>query len=100
MDDLKFGARNKRGDFTPSARLEVVPLWAWPPHIPKVLAWIPAYLWPWNAFHLATALAYWRFVVPDVDGCFGGSHDISTFLFGYLGLALGPGPWYPRRRKR
>jgi sterol desaturase/sphingolipid hydroxylase (fatty acid hydroxylase superfamily) len=67
MDDFKFGVRNKRGDFTPSARLEVVPLWAWPPQIPKVLAWIPGYLWPWNTFHVATALAYWRFVVPDVE---------------------------------
>ena len=37
MDDLKFGVRNKRGDWAPSARLEVVPLWVWPPQVAKVL---------------------------------------------------------------
>jgi sterol desaturase/sphingolipid hydroxylase (fatty acid hydroxylase superfamily) len=67
MDDVKFGARNKRGDFTPSARLELAPFWTRPPQVAKVLAWIPGYFWPWNAFHMASALAYWRFVVPDVE---------------------------------
>ena len=28
---------------------------------------MPGYIWPWNAFHMATALAYWYFVVPDVE---------------------------------
>lgn len=67
MDDLKFGTRNKRGDWAPSARIEVAPLWSRPPQLGKILRWIPGYLWPWNAFHLATALAYWHFVVPDVE---------------------------------
>ena len=66
MDDLRFGSRNKRGDFTPSAPLQPAPFWAWPPHPLKVLAWLPGYLWPWNALHMVTALLYWRFVVPDV----------------------------------
>ena len=67
MDDLKYGSRNKRGDWAPFGRLEVAPFWAWPPRIASVLHWLPEYLFPWNAFHLATALAYWRFVVPDVE---------------------------------
>ena len=25
------------------------------------------YIWPWNAFHVATALLYWVFVIPDVE---------------------------------
>lgn len=67
MDDLKFGRRNKRGDWSPDERIEVAPFWAWPPKILKVLHWLPEYLFPWNAFHMATALGYWYFVVPDVE---------------------------------
>ena len=67
MDDLAFGTRDKRGDWKPNARLEVAPFWSWPPRFRKVLGWIPGYLWPWNAFHMATALAYWFWVVPDVE---------------------------------
>src|SRR5262245_54350291 len=66
MDDLQFGTRNKRGDWTPTARVELPPFWAWPPNLVAILKWIPGYLFPWNAFHMATALAYWYLVVPDV----------------------------------
>jgi sterol desaturase/sphingolipid hydroxylase (fatty acid hydroxylase superfamily) len=76
MDDLKFGVRNKRGDWTPNASLEVAPFWRWPLDLAKLLAWLPGYLWPWNAFHMATALLYWRFVVPDVE-------TMKTFAFGW-----------------
>ena len=31
MDDLTFGTRNKRGDWTPHATVELPPLCAWPP---------------------------------------------------------------------
>ena len=67
MDDLKYGTRNKRGDWQPNGKLEIAPYWAWPPRLMKVLAWLPEYIWPWNAFHMATALAYWAFVIPDVE---------------------------------
>jgi sterol desaturase/sphingolipid hydroxylase (fatty acid hydroxylase superfamily) len=67
MDDLKYGTRNKRGDWQPNGKLEIAPYWAWPPRLMKVLAWLPAYIWPWNAFNMATALAYWRWIVPDVE---------------------------------
>ena len=66
MDDLQFGSRNKRGDWAPSAHLDLPPFWQRPFSLPKVLAWIPDYLFPWNAFHMATALIWWFFVVPDV----------------------------------
>jgi sterol desaturase/sphingolipid hydroxylase (fatty acid hydroxylase superfamily) len=66
MDDLKYGTRNKRGDWAPNGRQQIAPYWAWPPTVLTVLKWLPGYVWPWNAFHVATALAYWRFVVPDV----------------------------------
>lgn len=67
MDDLKFGTRNKRGDWAPSAVLDVPPFWKRPFSLPKVLAWIPEYLFPWNAFHMATTLIWWFYVVPDVE---------------------------------
>ena len=58
MDDLKTGTRNKRGDWAPTAALDVAPVMAWPPKLPRIIAWLPSYLWPWNAFHMATALLY------------------------------------------
>jgi Fatty acid hydroxylase superfamily len=66
MDDLQSGTRNKRGDWAPSARIELAPFWQRPVSLPKILAWIPDYLWPWNAFHMATTLLYWFYVVPDM----------------------------------
>jgi sterol desaturase/sphingolipid hydroxylase (fatty acid hydroxylase superfamily) len=67
MDDLQFGTRDKRGDWKPAARLELPPYWTWPPKPGAVLKWLPGYVFPWNAFHMATALAYWYLVVPDVE---------------------------------
>ena len=67
MDDRAFGTRDKRGDWAPTAPVEVAPFWTWPPPWAKILAWLPGYLWPWNAFHLATALAYWFLVVPEIE---------------------------------
>ncbi len=67
MDDLQSGTRDKRGNWSPSEALDVAPFWRKPFSLPKVLAWIPGYLWPWNAFHMATALLWWFFVVPDVE---------------------------------
>ncbi|MEZ5670109.1 MAG: sterol desaturase family protein [Alphaproteobacteria bacterium] len=66
MDDLQSGTRNKRGDWAPSAGLEIAPFWQRPFDPVKILKWLPGYLFPWNALHMATALAYWFFVVPDV----------------------------------
>ncbi|MEI9414209.1 sterol desaturase family protein [Mesorhizobium sp. Cs1321R2N1] len=67
MDDLKYGMRDKRGDWKPNGRIEGAPLWNWPPRLPKILAWLPGYIWPWNAFHMATALLYWFYIVPSVE---------------------------------
>ena len=67
MDDLKFGTRNKRGDWAPGARLEIAPYWDRPSSLRKVLQLDSGILFPWNAFHMATALLWWFFVVPDVE---------------------------------
>jgi sterol desaturase/sphingolipid hydroxylase (fatty acid hydroxylase superfamily) len=66
MDDLKYGTRNKRGDWTPSAPLEIASSWAWPFSLTKFLQFLIGYIWPWNAFHMATALLYWFYVIPPV----------------------------------
>jgi sterol desaturase/sphingolipid hydroxylase (fatty acid hydroxylase superfamily) len=67
MDDLVYGTRNKRGDWAPKGAKEVAPFWAWPPQFLKTLRWVPSYFWPWNAFYMLTALAYWQWVIPDVE---------------------------------
>jgi sterol desaturase/sphingolipid hydroxylase (fatty acid hydroxylase superfamily) len=67
MEDLRFGIRDERGNWSPRARLEIPPYWAWPPRFIDVLKWLPKYLFPWNAYFMATALAYWYFVIPDLE---------------------------------
>jgi sterol desaturase/sphingolipid hydroxylase (fatty acid hydroxylase superfamily) len=67
MDDLLTGTRDKRGDWAPNARAEIAPFWSWPPQLPKILSWLPGYVWPWNAFHMATTLAYWAWVLPSIE---------------------------------
>jgi sterol desaturase/sphingolipid hydroxylase (fatty acid hydroxylase superfamily) len=67
MDDLTSGTRNKRGDWAPKAIAEIAPIWAWPPQLPKILSWLPGYFWPWNAFHMATTLAYWYWIIPSTE---------------------------------
>jgi sterol desaturase/sphingolipid hydroxylase (fatty acid hydroxylase superfamily) len=76
MDDLEYGTRNKRGDWAPKDRIEGAPFWAWPPKFLKILAWLPGYVWPWNAFHMATALIWWFYIVPDVE-------TLKTLSFGW-----------------
>ena len=67
MDDLQFGTRNKRGDWAPKEPLQIASSWAKPFNLMKFLRFIPEYLFPWNAFHMATALLYWFYVVPPVE---------------------------------
>jgi sterol desaturase/sphingolipid hydroxylase (fatty acid hydroxylase superfamily) len=67
MDDLQFGKRNKRGDWAPDARLDIAPFWSRRPDPVKILKWVPGYFWPWSLFFFATALLWWRFVIPDTE---------------------------------
>lgn len=66
MDDLKFGARNKRGDWAPEEPLEPAPIWLFPPQPKKILAWIPAFFFPYNILFMISAIVYWQMFVPDV----------------------------------
>ena len=67
MDDMEFGTRNKRGDWAPKEPLQIASSWAAPFSLVKFLKFIPGYLFPWNAFHMVTALLYWFYVVPSVE---------------------------------
>ena len=67
MDDLQFGQRNKRGDWSPSEPLAIAPYLALPPNPIAVLKFLPAYLLPWNLLFFAATLLYWRFVLPPVE---------------------------------
>ncbi|RDV00340.1 sterol desaturase family protein [Trinickia dinghuensis] len=66
MDDLKFGTRNKRGDWAPAQDLDVAPFWKWPVSLPKMFDYVVGYVWPWNLFIMATTVLWWYFVVPDM----------------------------------
>ena len=65
MDDLKFGTRNKRGDFAPNTRLEGAPLFIWPPRPLKLLSWLPQYFLPHNLAFFAVAAALWFWATPS-----------------------------------
>jgi sterol desaturase/sphingolipid hydroxylase (fatty acid hydroxylase superfamily) len=67
MDDLQYGKRNKRGDWSPNARLEIAPFYRLPISPLAILKWLPGYFLPWNLLFAASAVLYWQFVVPDVE---------------------------------
>jgi sterol desaturase/sphingolipid hydroxylase (fatty acid hydroxylase superfamily) len=67
MDDLRFGTRDKRGDWAPAAHLQIAPFYRLPPNILAVIRWLPGYFLPWNLLFAISAVLYWHFVVPDVE---------------------------------
>jgi sterol desaturase/sphingolipid hydroxylase (fatty acid hydroxylase superfamily) len=64
MDDLKYGTRNKRGDWTPNEPLRYAPLFSSPWNIKALLAWLPHYFFPWNVLFALSAVAYWQWIIP------------------------------------
>lgn len=65
MDDTAFGSRDRSGHWVPLETAQPAPMWQRPFSIAKLLAWLPGYLWPWNAFHLATALLWVLVLIPS-----------------------------------
>jgi sterol desaturase/sphingolipid hydroxylase (fatty acid hydroxylase superfamily) len=65
VDDLKYGVRNKRGDWSPSAPAGVAPLFVLPPQPLQFLKWLPHYFLPYNLLFALSAVAWWRWVLPD-----------------------------------
>ena len=67
MDDLQFGKRNKRGDWGPNEPAGIAPIWAFPPQFKKVLKWLPQYFFPYDILWILSALAWWHWIMPDVE---------------------------------
>ena len=65
MDDLQYGARNKRGDFSPKDPLQIAPFFAFPPSPMKILKWLPGYFLPWNVAFMVLAAVFWFWLTPD-----------------------------------
>jgi sterol desaturase/sphingolipid hydroxylase (fatty acid hydroxylase superfamily) len=65
MDDLRFGTRNKRGDYSPNAPLEGAPLFRWPVQPGRLIRWLPHYFLPWNALFLVLGTVLWLWATPS-----------------------------------
>ncbi|PHR92228.1 MAG: desaturase [Blastopirellula sp.] len=77
MDDLQFGMRDKRGNWKPTARIEIAPFYQIPPNIRSIIKWLPGYFLPWNLFFAISAVAYWAWIVPPVE-------TLKTFAWGWI----------------
>jgi sterol desaturase/sphingolipid hydroxylase (fatty acid hydroxylase superfamily) len=67
MDDLATGKRNKRGDWAPNAPATIAPIWDFPPKLRKIMRWLPQYFLPYDIIWILSALAWWHWVLPDVE---------------------------------
>lgn len=67
MDDLKYGTRDKRGNWAPNEPAGTAPLFVWPPQPAKLMAWLPHYLFPYNILFFVSALIWWHWIVPPVE---------------------------------
>lgn len=62
MDDLRYGTRDKRGNWSPNEPLDVAPFWTG--KFRQVGQWLIGYIWPHNTIFMAVTLAYWYLVLP------------------------------------
>ena len=69
MDDLKYGKRNKRGDWAPDEPVGTAPLFVLPPRPLAFLKWLPHYFLPWNLLFALSAVAWWAWIVPPSRSC-------------------------------
>lgn len=84
MDDLAYGKRDKRGNWTPFKRIEYPPVFVWPVKPVKFLKWLfgyPGYLLPWNFLYAGGALAIWAFLLPSME-------TMRTFAPGWIAYLL------------
>jgi sterol desaturase/sphingolipid hydroxylase (fatty acid hydroxylase superfamily) len=87
VDDLAFGTRDKRGNWAPHRRAMPAPFWQSPFRLRNVLAWLPGYLWPWNAFHIATAILWVTVLIPSWESL--ASFSLGNYLYLYVLNAIG-----------
>lgn len=67
MDDLKYGTRDKRGNYAPNEPAGTAPLFVFPPRPLDLIKWIPSYFLPYNVLFFLSALAWWKWVIPPVE---------------------------------
>jgi len=79
MDDLRFGRRDKRGNWSPNEPLSVGPLFDRPWSLARVLRWLPGYVFPWNALFFGTAALFWFWLTPSRD-------TLMTLDIGWIAL--------------
>ena len=84
MDDAKFGARNKRGDWQPKEPIRYPPVFVWPPAPAKFLKWFfgfPGYIWPWNLLYAAIGTLIWLYLTPPMAA-------MTSFSVGWIAFIL------------
>lgn len=86
-DESQLGARDKRGNWTPNERALPAPIWNRPFQWREILSWLPSLVWPWNAFHLATALLWVTVLIPDWESL--ATFSVGNFLHLYALNAIG-----------
>jgi sterol desaturase/sphingolipid hydroxylase (fatty acid hydroxylase superfamily) len=67
MDDLKYGTRDKRGNYAPNEPAGTAPLFVFPPRPLDFIKWIPSYFLPYNVLFFVSAFAWWNWVIPPVE---------------------------------
>ena len=68
MDDSEYGSRSAKGEWTPNRRANFGPLFTRPFRPTAIARWIvsvPGYLFPWNTFYAAVAIAAYKFATPN-----------------------------------
>lgn len=88
MDDLAYGTRNKRGDWSPNAHPQVAFFWSRPFDLKAWGKFLTGYIWPWNAFHVAVTLLYWNFLLPGWDTMKTLSWDWVLWLYAVNGIGI------------
>ncbi len=81
MDDLAFGTRNKRGDWSPNEPLEVGPLLDRPWSPVRILKWLPGYFLPWNVIFISLAAVFWFWLTPPKE-------TLQTLEAGWIAFLL------------
>jgi sterol desaturase/sphingolipid hydroxylase (fatty acid hydroxylase superfamily) len=70
MDDGKYGARDKRGNWKPFARVEYPRVFTWPVQPLGVIKWLlgsPGHILPWNLLYAAIAVVFWKYLTPPLQ---------------------------------
>lgn len=77
MDDLAYGRRSKRGDWSPNEPAGTAPVFVFPPRPLKFLKWLPHYFLPYNLLFALSAVAWWYWVLP-------GTEVMKTLAWGWI----------------